>query len=156
MSCKFSRNESYQAAMKNVSGDICHWKYIKREKVNGKWRYYYDTDKLKDDLGFDEREDARKQKNLMNATKALSNIKKDEAGQAYDRMNEPLINKEIYDIRKKRYDDAVNNYFKADAAYWSQKSKYESIVVKYEKTPIGKIESVANKAKNFVKDLFGL
>ena len=23
-----------------------HWKYIKREKVNGKWKYYYDNDKL--------------------------------------------------------------------------------------------------------------
>lgn len=27
-----------------------HWKYIKREKVNGKWRYYYDTSSLKKDL----------------------------------------------------------------------------------------------------------
>lgn len=25
-----------------------HWKYIKREKVNGKWRYYYDDSKLRD------------------------------------------------------------------------------------------------------------
>lgn len=27
-----------------------HWKYIKREKVNGKWRYYYDTSSLKKDF----------------------------------------------------------------------------------------------------------
>lgn len=27
-----------------------HWKYIKREKVNGKWRYYYDVDDLKKDV----------------------------------------------------------------------------------------------------------
>lgn len=30
--------------------EIFHWKYIKREKLpNGKWRYYYDWDELKDD-----------------------------------------------------------------------------------------------------------
>lgn len=23
-------------------GELYHWKYIKREKINGKWRYYYD------------------------------------------------------------------------------------------------------------------
>lgn len=23
--------------------EICHWKYIKREKIKGKWRYYYKT-----------------------------------------------------------------------------------------------------------------
>lgn len=25
---------------------IHHWKYIKRERINGKWRYYYKDDKL--------------------------------------------------------------------------------------------------------------
>ena len=30
-----------------VSDDeLMHWKYIKREKKNGKWVYYYDNDKL--------------------------------------------------------------------------------------------------------------
>lgn len=32
-----------------------HWKYLKKEKINGKWRYYYDLDQLKDDIGVDER-----------------------------------------------------------------------------------------------------
>lgn len=27
--------------------ELQHWKYIKREKVNGKWRYYYDDTALK-------------------------------------------------------------------------------------------------------------
>lgn len=26
------------------SDELYHWKYIKREKVNGKWKYYYDED----------------------------------------------------------------------------------------------------------------
>lgn len=27
----------------NNQNSLKHWKYIKREKVDGKWRYYYDT-----------------------------------------------------------------------------------------------------------------
>lgn len=58
-----------------------HWKYIKREKVNGKWKYYYDEDenklaslqKERDDLQknhdrkFEEYFDARKADDLKNA-----------------------------------------------------------------------------------------
>lgn len=28
------------------SDEMYHWKYIKKKKVNGKWRYYYDTTEL--------------------------------------------------------------------------------------------------------------
>lgn len=31
---------------KDFSDGIKHYKYIKRENVNGKWRYYYKNDKL--------------------------------------------------------------------------------------------------------------
>lgn len=30
--------------------ELMHWKYIKREKVNGKWRYWYDYKSLKKDV----------------------------------------------------------------------------------------------------------
>ena len=30
--------------------ELTHWKYIKRVKKNGKWRYYYDRDSLKRDI----------------------------------------------------------------------------------------------------------
>lgn len=30
--------------------ELMHWKYLKREKVNGKWKYYYDLDSLKKDV----------------------------------------------------------------------------------------------------------
>ena len=36
----------YRAVMReDPSEDLNHWKYIKREKVNGKWRYYYKPSK---------------------------------------------------------------------------------------------------------------
>ena len=41
------------------SRSLKHFKYISKKKVNGKWRYYYDTKKLKKDvknvLGYDEK-----------------------------------------------------------------------------------------------------
>ena len=37
----------YRAVTKeDPKKDLTHWKYIKREKVNGKWRYSYDDSKL--------------------------------------------------------------------------------------------------------------
>lgn len=50
-------------------------KYIKRDWIKGKWRYWYkDTknkllnriDSIKDDLGFDEREDMKNSQNKVN------------------------------------------------------------------------------------------
>ena len=42
---------NYVAVVRRKPGeDIEHWKYIKREKKNGKWRYYYDEDRAKSDV----------------------------------------------------------------------------------------------------------
>ena len=30
--------------------ELVHWKYVKREKVKGKWRYWYDSKSLKKDV----------------------------------------------------------------------------------------------------------
>lgn len=38
----------YRAVTKeDPAKDLTHWKYIKRVKKNGKWRYYYDATELK-------------------------------------------------------------------------------------------------------------
>lgn len=38
----------YRAVNKpDPANELTHWKYIKREKKNGKWRYYYDDSELK-------------------------------------------------------------------------------------------------------------
>lgn len=39
----------YRAIYKETSDDIQHWKYIKKVKKNGKWRYYYDKESLMKD-----------------------------------------------------------------------------------------------------------
>ena len=39
--------EQYYAVVRTGSNDeLQHWKYIKKKKVNGKWRYYYDKSQL--------------------------------------------------------------------------------------------------------------
>lgn len=32
------------------TNELKHWRYVKREKVNGKWKYYYDLSALKSDI----------------------------------------------------------------------------------------------------------
>lgn len=55
MDYKIIRNGYYNAVEKKNNEDIEHFKYIKKKKVNGKWRYYYD---IKDAIGYDERKEA--------------------------------------------------------------------------------------------------
>ena len=43
--------DKYVAVIRRKPGeDIEHWKYIKREKKNGKWRYTYDKDSASSDV----------------------------------------------------------------------------------------------------------
>lgn len=41
----------HHSSMDELSDDeLMHWKYIKREKIKGKWKYYYDYKSLKKDV----------------------------------------------------------------------------------------------------------
>lgn len=43
---KFKMSKQYYAIKRDTPKDsLKHWKYIRREKKNGKWRYYYDDPK---------------------------------------------------------------------------------------------------------------
>ena len=55
----------YKAVIKSdPSKELTHWKYIKREKVNGKWRYYYDKDAVKKDVNYVKQEASRSAQNV--------------------------------------------------------------------------------------------
>ena len=61
----------YRAIIKSSQKDeLTHWKYIKREKKNGKWVYTYDKESLKADVkkvtGYAAKE------NMQKAEKALA------------------------------------------------------------------------------------
>ena len=51
---------------------LMHWKYIKKERVNGKWRYYYDDSEYQSAKDNHERTTAEyeRAKNLLQTTKA--------------------------------------------------------------------------------------
>lgn len=55
----------YRAVTKeDPKNDLTHWKYIKREKVNGKYRYTYNKDKAQRDVDYAKQEIARKKQNV--------------------------------------------------------------------------------------------
>ena len=43
--------KTYCAVIKDSKNELTHWKYIRREKKNGKWRYYYEKDNLRLNVG---------------------------------------------------------------------------------------------------------
>lgn len=38
--------DKHSATLRHVSDELYHWKYIKRERKNGRWVYYYDQSEL--------------------------------------------------------------------------------------------------------------
>lgn len=130
------------------------FKYIKKKKVNGKWRYYYD---VKDALGYDERaardkaavayEKAKKdRKNYENYKTDANNkiadrrLKKDGSGYRPKTEYEKYLTSEREkesDRFQQKVRDAGKAYSKADDTY--------------KKTALGKIESAKNYA-DYVKE----
>lgn len=43
-------SKQYYAIQKKDSNELTHWKYIKRVRKNGKWKYYYDKESLQKDV----------------------------------------------------------------------------------------------------------
>lgn len=74
-------NKTYYATVVRTGNknELVHWKYVKKVKKNGKWRYYYDTDALKKDisksLGIDAKEQMSQIKeDIHDANKKLENM----------------------------------------------------------------------------------
>ena len=41
---------SIASAERSDSDELRHWKYVKKEKINGKWKYWYDLESYKQDM----------------------------------------------------------------------------------------------------------
>ena len=126
----------FKAVYKSTSDDVQHWKYIKKVKKNGKWRYYYD---VKDALGYDER---------------------GEAGDAVREYNQAKENAKSYNeiqhdpTRVKFYNQSKSDqlFKEADAAG----KKASEALKKYYKTPLGKIDRLDDKIDNGRKAISNL
>ena len=132
------------------ANDLTHWKYIKREKVNGKWRYYYKDDAtgrdtyvknptfktkvtaaVQDKLGYDERE-------RMNNTKANAEKTKND--------NQGKIDRAVTNAN--RYQKVVNELDKTVSTTYPNNSKHLT-AYKYQKIAIDKRDAERAKVRNY-------
>lgn len=137
---------------KDYSDGIKHFKYIKREKVNGRWRYYYKNDKL-DQLGREKKEaaDALREENKLRGygNNTYSNSK--DKSKSYKLVDDNLFRKshayatEEYKNRqrKERYDKYVNALNTVSDAKHKAKEKIKQKIG----MAINKIKSRKTKGK---------
>lgn len=89
----------------NVTDDeLMHWKYVKKEKINGKWRYWYDWGSVKNDT-----------KTKVDAVASATITKANEASKGID----GLVNK-AKTVINKLYDDP-NNIYEVNSESYQQK-----------------------------------
>ena len=118
------KNELYHSDIylgQDFSDGVKHWKYIKREKKNGRWVYYYKNDKL--DKLYSKKLDA-----LNNAMRESSKYKEIGTRYSYGKNKDTIH----YKIERKDYSDK-----KADAAW----KKYNKAKGKYNKEKLIDIPS---------------
>ena len=131
---------NYQA--KDKSNSLQHWKYVKRVKKNGKWKYYYDHEQLKDDLGVN---DLKEYKETAIVDKRAKQDYKAEA--AKEANKNQLDNYRASDS----YIQAARNRRKAGKEFAEADKNLR-------KTPVGKLyftsKNVKTKVSNFLKKVF--
>lgn len=160
----------YRVIRTSKSDELMHHKYVKKKKVNGKWRYYYD---VKDALGYDE-------KQAMNTAKVNSKIAEVESKMALDKYNDTKNKIDEHYNNKYLKNPKTGTLYKAaqkardveksvrltplHADYTSKKAtaaikgrEYAKANEAYMKTPLAKIDAVkgaVNKGKNKIRSLF--
>lgn len=137
--------------------ELVHFKYIKREKLsNGRYRYYYDVDQLKDDLGFDERAQYRQ-------TKSEYERASKRADESFDNWMDFYKDYDYKDRSQRKRNTELR--IKASAAkqtYDDWTKKHNEAYNNYMNTPLGKlakatapIERGAKVVSNFLSKIFG-
>lgn len=147
------------------SDELYHWKYVKREKLpSGKYRYYYDKDKLKDDIGYDEKARYKQSKLVRDSYKKQEDESYDRFKQVMDiidrdfsgKSSSSLKNNSSYqtatELARQRYSETKQNQRLRKQA----DERVEKALAEYKKTPMYKIDRVNKKieqGKNKVRDL---
>ena len=135
-------NELYHSDVylgKDFSDGIKHFKYIKREKVNGRWRYYYKNDKL-DQLGR-EKKDAM---DMLREENKLRGYGDNTYGNSKD--------------KSKSYNHIVNNGFHKSMAYASEEYKDRKRRERYNGyvNALNTVSDAKHKAKEKIKQKIGM
>jgi hypothetical protein len=126
--------------------EIMHWKYIKKEKVGGKWRYYYDVGYA----GYIDGNTGKRPSNVVGFSKTEDLLGKDEQMRAnratavYEAANKASTNRE-YSSNSERQAEMNRVAELGQKAIEANKA--------YMKTPLGKLEqakTTIEKAKKKV------
>lgn len=134
-----NKTQCYVVRAGESKNELCHWKYIKREKrPNGKWRYYYDTNQLKDDIGVDEL------KTYNDAKTRYENAVQNKQDADYKLRT---FERAMRDRSYKDYDYDRSHDLYRNSIYWKETtekrgSEYMSARSELMKTPIGKLTPV--------------
>lgn len=142
----------FKAVYKETSDDIQHWKYIKKVKKDGKWRYYYDKEQLKDDLGVDELK-------VYNDAKGKYEIAADYRSDTKHKVDEFERQSRNYSYKEYDYKKAHELY--RDAIYWKERveergREYMSARSALKRTPIGKLVMAKEKIGRGAEAVAGL
>lgn len=131
------------------SDEMYHWKYIKRVKKNGKWRYYYNKGQLKKDLGVDAKSELQTAKNELEFRQGVQKHieNKMENPTALDVHNYGGSKLDYMNYMAKQQ---MDHKYKVAAA----EREVRGALQKYERTPLGKLEKAANKGRQFIKNIF--
>lgn len=161
----------------NGNAKLMHFKYVKREKVNGKWRYYYDSDQLKSDvgkvLGTNAKKDMKRAANMMDSARNVrSSVEKkvksieDEAESLKKELNRYLTEESNTPqgkaakqkvavanekVRQARINDATNRNY-TERIVNEGFSKYVKAKNEYDKSILGRAENAGKAVKNAAED----
>ena len=127
------------------NNELMHFKYIKKIKKNGKWKYYYDHEQLKEDLGVNALQ-------RYQVTKLMDTAAKADYKRAASKQEENTIENNKTFQATDDYLHAMRNRRRAGEMFTKAKKDFA-------KTPIGKVynlsKKVSKKVTSFFKKLFG-
>lgn len=142
------------------TNELKHWKYIKKERVNGRWRYYYDDGGQKGEI-LNPRANPNSPYGTYYMTKSMipSNLKKVQV----NKSNNLFSTEKSIDTNKDGFaDTTIRNIGKLERSIDKARNWVESLFDRTYRdsgtnetfTVKGKISKTIDKAKKWLSDLF--
>lgn len=154
MNYKVTRTDDYQADERSREEDLQHFKYTHKEKVDGKWRYYYRGE-------FDKLSPGKYEKTNGDPTSAYSeygryqhnnkgsvnNFISDGKGHTY------LVNRDV--VIKAKSDKLLSKNYTSLQNGVRYKYDIDGVIEQKAKKTVKSIQSSVNKGFNYLRKLFG-
>lgn len=134
------------------TNSLQHWKYVKKKKVNGKWRYYYDDSYLKE--AESNYKKAETDYTVSGGKLAAASLNQHSAIEArYKKGLVGVVSEEEVQRRTKAAESALATYSKNSAKFDKAFSKYRTAKIK--DIAVGTIAKGVAAVANFFSGLFG-